>query len=231
VKNYLLVLFILFLASCQERPKTSVKVTGQMRNVMWLGDLEGKIATDSLNNTTAYGLGPIEYLKGEILLFEGQTFVSKVIDSLHHKVEQTTSSRAPFFVYSTASDLKEINIPQKVFTLKSTENLIDSLYSDYENPLLIRIDGLFDAITVHSVDLAEGSTVSSPDQAHEGLTKYDYKNISGSLIGFFSRKHKAVFTHHDSFFHAHFISDDRDILGHVDAIDFNSTEVTFKVSK
>ena len=60
--------------------------------------LEGKIATDSLNNNTAYGIGPIEYLKGEILLFEGQTYVSKVIDSLQHKVEQTTSSRAPFFV-------------------------------------------------------------------------------------------------------------------------------------
>ena len=202
-----------------------------MRNVMWLGDLKGKISTDSLNSNTAYGLGPIEYLKGEILLFEGQTYVSKVIDSLQHKVEQTTSSRAPFFVYSKASDLKEINITQEVFSLKSTENLIDSLYSDYELPLLIRIDGLFDVITVHSVNLAEGSTVSSPDQAHQGLTKYQYENVSGSLIGFFSRKHKAVFTHHDSFFHAHFISDDRDILGHVDAIDFNSTEVSFKVSK
>lgn len=202
-----------------------------MRNVMWLGDLEGKISTDSLNSNTAYGLGPIEYLKGEILLFEGQTYISKVIDSLQHKVEQTESSRAPFFVYSTASDLREINIPQDDFTLKSTENLIDSLYNDYENPLLIRIDGMFDAITVHSVNLAEGSTVSSPDQAHQGLTKYDYENVSGSLIGFFSRKHKAVFTHHDSFFHAHFISDQRNILGHVDAIDFNSNKVSLRVSK
>ena len=202
-----------------------------MRNVMWLGDLEGKISTDSLNSNTAYGLGPIEYLKGEILLFEGQTYISKVIDSLQHKVEQTESSRAPFFVYSTASDLREINIPQDDFTLKSTENLIDSLYNDYENPLLIRIDGMFDAITVHSVNLAEGSTVSSPDQAHQGLTKYDYENVSGSLIGFFSRKHKAVFTHHDGFFHAHFISDQRNILGHVDAIDFNSNKVSLRVSK
>ncbi|MAJ38191.1 MAG: alpha-acetolactate decarboxylase [Flavobacteriaceae bacterium] len=202
-----------------------------MRNVMWFGDLEGKIATDSLSSNTAYGLGPIEYLKGEILLFEGQTFESKVIDSLQHKVEQTASSRAPFFVYSTASDLREINIPKEVFTLKSTENLIDSLYKDYEHPLLIRIDGMIDAITVHSVSLAEGSKVSSPDQAHQGLTKYDYENVSGSLIGFFSRKHKAVFTHHDSFFHGHFISDDRDILGHVDAIDFNSNKVSFSVSK
>lgn len=84
-ENYLLLLFALFLISCQEQASTTVKVTGQMRNVMWFGDLEGK--------------------------------------------------------------------------------------------------------------------------------------------------HKAVFTHHDSFFHDHFISDDRDILGHVDAIDFNSNKVSLSVSK
>jgi len=45
---------------------------------MWKGDLKGKIATDSLNNKETYGLGPIEFLKGEIVVFEGQTYVSKV---------------------------------------------------------------------------------------------------------------------------------------------------------
>jgi len=63
------------------------------------------------------------------------------------------------------------------------------------------------------------------------LTQYDFKNISGSLIGFFSRNHKAVFTHHDSFFHAHFISDDLKVLGHIDETDFNSSKVTLNVSK
>ena len=40
---------------------------------MWKGDLKGKIATDSLNYKETYGLGPIEFLKGEIVVFEGQT--------------------------------------------------------------------------------------------------------------------------------------------------------------
>ncbi|MDA9760331.1 acetolactate decarboxylase, partial [Flavobacteriaceae bacterium] len=107
----------------------------------------------------------------------------------------------------------------------------NSLYKDYDQPLLIRIDGLFDNIKLHSVSLPEGKKVSSPDEAHQGLTQYDFKNISGSLIGFFSRNHKAVFTHHDSFFHAHFISDDRKVLGHIDEINFNASKVTLKVSK
>jgi acetolactate decarboxylase len=170
-------------------------------------------------------------LKGEIVVFEGQTFVSKVIDSVSHQTIKIPSVRAPFFVYSTNSDLKVIEFNRENFTLKELEEYINSVYKDYDQPLLLRIDGLFDNIKLHSVNLPEGKKVSSPDEAHQGLTQYDFKNISGSLIGFFSRNHKAVFTHHDSFFHAHFISDDRKVLGHIDETDFNSSKVTLKVSK
>ena len=202
-----------------------------MRDVMWKGDLKGKIATDSLNNKETYGLGPIEFLKGEIVVFEGQSYVSKVVDSISHKVSKVPSVSAPFFVYSSNSDLKIVKFNRKNYTLKELEEYVNLVYKDYDQPLLIRIDGIFENIKVHSVNLPEGKKVSSPDEAHQGLTQYDFKNISGSLIGFFSRHHKAVFTHHDSFFHAHFISEDREVLGHIDETDFNSSKVTLKVSK
>ena len=228
----LLILFSALFISCN-RPQqpSSIEVVGQMRDVMWKGDLSGKISTDSLSRPNAYGLGPIEYLKGEVLLFEGQTFISKVIDSVTHQVSQVNSIKAPFFVYSKESMLNTISVSPSELSLQSTEELIDSIYADYDYPLLVRIDGVFQDLTVHSVNLPEGSLVSSPDQAHEGLTKYDYKNISGSIIGFFSRNHKAIFTHHDSYFHAHFISDDRSLMGHLDSVSFNSKAATFKVSK
>jgi acetolactate decarboxylase len=232
LKNIIYIFSALLFASCAKSTNTSsIKVVGEMRDVMWKGDLKGKIATDSLNYKETYGLGPIEFLKGEIVVFEGKTFVSKVIDRVSHQVTNIPSVRAPFFVYSTYSDLKVVEFTLDNYSLKEIEEHIDSVYKNYDQPLLIRIDGLFDNIKVHSVNLPEGKKVSSPDEAHQGLTQYDFKNISGSLIGFFSRNHKAVFTHHDSFFHAHFISDDRKVLGHIDETDFNSSKVTLKVSK
>ena len=54
---------------------SSIKVVGQMRDVMWKGDLKVKFQQIRLNHSNAYGLGPIEYLKGEVLLFEGLTFI------------------------------------------------------------------------------------------------------------------------------------------------------------
>ena len=232
IKNIIYIFSVLLFASCTKSTNTSsIKVVGEMRDVMWKGDLKGKIATDSLNNKETYGLGPIEFLKGEIVVFEGQSYVSKVVDSISHKVSKVPSVSAPFFVYSSNSDLKIVKFNLKNYTLKELEEYVNLVYKDYDQPLLIRIDGIFENIKVHSVNLPEGKKVSSPDEAHQGLTQYDFKNISGSLIGFFSRHHKAVFTHHDSFFHAHFISEDREVLGHIDETDFNSSKVTLKVSK
>ena len=198
---------------------------------MWKGDLAGKISTDTINAPTAYGLGPIEYLQGEILLFEGQTFVSKVVDSASHEVKQIHATKAPFFVYSKRSELINISIPNGKLSLTTLEQLIDSMYVGYDKPLLVRIDGIFENVSIHSVNLPEGSVVSSPKDAHQGLINYDFENVKGALVGFFSRYHQSIFTHHDSYFHAHFISDDRAIMGHIDAAFFDSETITFRVSK
>ena len=232
LKNVIYIFSLLLFASCTKSTNTSsIKVVGEMRDVMWKGDLKAKIATDSLNSKGTYGLGPIEFLKGEIVVFEGQTFVSKVVDSISHEVNKVPSVGAPFFVYTTNSDLKVVEFTLENYSLKEIEEQIDSVYKNYDQPLLIRIDGVFNKMKLHSVNLPEGKQVSSPDEAHKGLTQYDFNHISGSLIGFFSRHHKAVFTHHDSFFHAHFISDDRQVLGHIDELNFNASKVTLKVSK
>ena len=87
------------------------------------------------------------------------------------------------------------------------------------------------AYSGHLIEMAQGLELKANDLVAVVGGDGSLKNISGSLIGFFSRHHKTVFTHHDSFFHAHFISEDREVLGHIDETDFNSSKVTLKVSK
>ena len=231
MKILLIFPFLSILTSCNySDQKSTVKVVGQMRDVMWKGDLKGKISTDSLSQYNAYGLGPVEGLTGEVLLFEGKTFISNVIDSISHEVTLKESINAPFFVYSNDSELKEISFPSQKLDLRSTEYLIDSLYSNYDKPLLIRIDGVFKNLSIHSVNLPPGSSVSSPNEAHKGLTKYNFNNLKGTIVGFFSRKHIAIFTHHDSFLHAHFISESYSIMGHLDSVTYDSEKVKVSVS-
>ncbi len=63
-----------------------------MRNVMLKGELAGKIQLDTISNQTGlYGIGPMEFLRGEILLLNGKSYVSKVLtDSTMEVLEMPT---------------------------------------------------------------------------------------------------------------------------------------------
>ena len=57
-----------------------VKIVGQMKDVMKKGKLFGNINLDTIENKEhLYGLGPIEYLTGEILIIDGKSYQSNVL--------------------------------------------------------------------------------------------------------------------------------------------------------
>lgn len=223
----LLLLFLI--ASNIMISQNEVVVTSKMSNVMWKGELSGKIDTESLTAENTYGIGPIEYLRGEILVFDGETFISYVNENEELQVEKK-QSKAPFFVHKVADQFKEFNTPNTVIDLKSLENFIDKKHKNLNTPFMFIVKGTWDTMDVHSVNLAEGKSVSNPREAHEGMKNFIYENIEGYIVGFFSRKHQTIFTHHDTFIHCHFISKDKSVMGHVDSFS-NSKKLNVKVSK
>lgn len=50
------------------------------------------------------------------------------------------------------------------------------------------------------------------------MSSFTRKKTSGTILGFFSKRHQGVYTHHDSFVHLHFLTDLKTETGHVDAI-------------
>ena len=73
-----------------------------------------------------------------------------------------------------------------------------------------------DKADIHIQNLPEGTPVSSPQEAHQGQTNYVLENRKVEIVGFFSKEHQGVFTHHDSFVHLHLITQDRRQMGHLD---------------
>ena len=73
---------------------------------------------------------------------------------------------------------------------------------------------------IHVVSLPPGSIVSSPDEAHRGQVNYVLEGNEVEILGFFSRRHKGIFTHHDSNVHVHLITRDKSMMGHVDKLEF-----------
>ena len=197
------------------------KITGAMRNVMWKGELAGLIQIDTISNKKGlYGLGPLEYLQGEILILDGITYVSKVKEIKSMEVFVTENVKAPFFGYDNIHEWKEISLSKQVKDLKSLEKFIDQYNKSNDLPFFFKLEGKIKDANIHIVNLPAGSVVKSPDDAHQGQVNYQLKDKLVTLIGFFSHKHKAVFTHHDTFMHIHLITQDKDMMGHLEEITF-----------
>ena len=198
-----------------------VMIVGEMRNVMHKGQLYGNINLDTIaNKTNLYGLGPVEYLSGEILIIDGKAYKSTVISDSTMKVEETYEIKAPFFGYANISKWAEQTLPDSIQTIQQLEQYLDKVTKSSPRPFMFKLSGTVEQATIHIVNLPQGSKVSSPDEAHKGQVNYKLENEQSDIIGFFSTEHKAIFTHHDTFLHMHLITTDRKKMGHLDEVLF-----------
>ncbi|NEM96248.1 alpha-acetolactate decarboxylase [Pontibacter sp. BT327] len=188
-----------------------------MRNVMWKGELQGTIALDTIEDKEhLYGLGPVEYLSGELLIVNGKSYKSTVVSEAEMRVEETFDVKAPFFVYANVPDWREQPLPDSIRTMSQLEAFLDQATKQARRPFAFRLEATVDSAQIHIVNLPKGTQVSSPDEAHQGMTNYSLENQEVEIVGFFSTEHKAVFTHHDTFLHMHLITKDKKQMGHLD---------------
>lgn len=196
-----------------------LKIAGAMKNVMWKGELDGIIQLDTIKEEAGlYGLGPLSYLRGELLIKDGKTYVSKVLTDSTMSVEATAEVSAPFFVYGYVQQWKTLELPPEVKTIKELEVFIDTQTQTAKRPFAFKLSGQVASANIHIQNLPEGTKVSSPKEAHQGQTNYKLENEEVEIIGFFSTAHQGIFTHHDSYLHMHLITADEQQMGHLDAV-------------
>jgi acetolactate decarboxylase len=224
---FIIVLMSFLSASAQQQPI----VVGAMKNVMWKGELTGLIQMDSLSKKGFYGMGPVDYLKGELMIWDGDVYQSSVVNANDMNVKKTSTARAPFFAYEFINEWEEIEIPEGIKSLKELELFLDKRFNQINIPFFFKLEGFVDSANIHIVNLPEGKVVRSPDDAHQGQINYPITKRNVSVLGFFSRNHKAIFTHHDTFIHTHLITQEKDMMGHLEDVSFSSKRVKLSVTK
>ncbi|HIA36005.1 MAG TPA: alpha-acetolactate decarboxylase [Flavobacteriales bacterium] len=232
---------VIILISCNsigKKPETIienqsiVQVVGAMKNVMWKGELAGTINLDTINDKNGlYGLGPVEYLTGELLIIDGKSYVSAVITDSTMAVKETYQVKAPFFVFANQTEWDVENLSSDIKTIKELEEFIDKKTLDFKRPFVFKLKGQVNNAEIHIQNLPKGTKVSSPEEAHQGQTNYSLENSDVEIVGFFSTEHKGVFTHHDSNVHMHLITTDRKKMGHLDKVLFGSGTVRLYLPK
>jgi acetolactate decarboxylase len=227
MKKFMILALVILMGACssadQKTTSTTtypdVRVAGAMRNVMWKGELGGIIHLDTIADKTGlYGLGPVSYLTGELLINNGKAYVSKVTSDSTMSVEQTFDVKAPFFVYGNVTDWKTIDLPPSVVDIPTLEAFIDAQTQTAKRPFVFKLKGTVDAATIHIQNLPKGTTVSSPKEAHQGQVNYQLEKEEVEIVGFFSTEHKGIFTHHDTYLHMHLMTADEQKMGHLDDV-------------
>lgn len=229
-KTTLLGLPILILMSytlAAQQTNNDVRIIGAMKNAMWKGEISGSISLDTITNKEhLYGLGSVEYLAGEIVIIDGKAYKSTVLTDTTMKVEETYNIKAPFFGYTNISKWSKQPLPDSIGTIQQLEQYLDQSTKSSPRPFMFKLAGTVEQATIHIVNLPKGSKVTSPEEAHKGLTNYHLTNEQSEIIGFFPTEHKAIFTHHDTYLHMHLISTDRKKMGHLEEVLFKKGTMT-----
>ncbi|MCB0734517.1 MAG: acetolactate decarboxylase [Flavobacteriales bacterium] len=225
-----LFLFLAVLVSCKPSPSTSdatntspeVHIAGAMKNVMWQGELAGVIRLDTIQDKAGlYGLGPESFLTGELLINDGKCYVSRVLSDSTMTVEERCDVSAPFFVYGNVTEWTEMTLPAEVKTTKDVEAFVEQHATHLTAPFAFKLTGEINSAVIHVQNLPANTSVSSPVEAHQGQTNYPIGKQEATIVGFFSKEHQGIFTHHDSFIHLHLITADARKMGHLDQLDIS----------
>ncbi len=203
-----------------------VHIAGAMKNVMWKGELNPIIHLDTIPDKKGlYGLGPLAGLRGEILIKDGQSFQSKVLSDSTMLVEETYNVGAPFFVYARQQIWSKKPLPRDIETIAVLERYIEGQMADFKEPFVFKLRGSINSALIHIQNLPPGTQVSSPQEAHQGQINYPLGREEVEIIGFFSKAHQGIFTHHDTNVHLHLITQDEQKMGHLDEVELGRMDL------
>ncbi len=207
--------------SCtDESTNVKVRYSGALRNVM-SGNIDATISLDTLSQKKHfYALGAIADLKGEIQIFDSQPHNSVVIDS-SISITDSYAIKAALLVYAEVETWNGLNIENVTTKVDLEKRIFETAKSNginVEEPFPFLLEGQVATLDWHVINWKEGDTVHNHKKHKESGLSGSIQQADVEIIGFYSTKHKAVFTHHTTNIHMHFKTDDNAIAGHVDEL-------------
>ena len=200
-----------------------VEWKGRLRDTH-AGDVSGKVALGELpRSPRLYAVGPVADLGGEITVVDGRLHLARVE---HGAVKTSTDyeGQASFLVWATVPAWRDaVRLGTTASSQADLEKLVEakarSAGMDPDSPFPFLLRGTVKKVDYHVLTPTEarGGHAASPGHADSALNL----TTSGervTIIGFYSRTHEGVFTHHGSYAHLHILLSNGD-SGHVDELE------------
>ncbi|MEC7754945.1 acetolactate decarboxylase [Roseivirga sp. UBA1976] len=214
-----IVIISLGFAACSQPLINDAEVYGNLRQIMQQNQLQARVKSNDLTiNENSYALGAMADLEGELMIYEGEVWSSV---AQHDSVLLTKPHHfeAALLVKSQVNNWEEVQISKPLSSMKELEQQLAQLIEERqatERIVPFRIEGEIAHMDWHVINAKE-ATGSGHDAYREAGFSGTTENQTVKILGFYSRNHEGIFTHHGSFLHMHFIKAD-EAMGHVDAL-------------
>ncbi|MGB0523987.1 MAG: acetolactate decarboxylase [Flammeovirgaceae bacterium] len=226
MKNLMLYLGLLGLISSCNQPQIEVKHIGELRQIMHKGKFEGRISLKDLPQENLYALGAVKALQGEILVLDGNPFVSRVVNG-NVQIDQHLATEATLLVYAQVPAWDTIVIQQVGDISQVVEQQLVIRKQHKATPFMVL--GKANSLHYHVInfDLEQGDI----QQHREGAFQETLENEAVRILGFYATDAQGIYTHHDSHVHMHVINQNGDKLGHVEAVNFDHQSIQLLLPK
>ena len=210
-----------------------VEFAGSQKNIFDTGKAEPTLTVANMSESAdSYGVGAVAGLDGEITVYRGKPYVTKVRGS-SFTVDHGTGHGSVFAVWTTQSKWREEILPESIKGYVDLQNFVKARATaagiDVSKPFPFLIGGEPAEVKWHiNVDLTEGKPIT-PDLFAKSKANYLAKNQAMDIVGFYSEAHPGVFisayapaikpdSGAKNAIHIHLVSRDGRLAGHVDDI-------------
>lgn len=204
---------------------------GSQKTIFETGKAEAKVPVSAMSGAPdVFGVAAVAGLDGEITVFEGKPYVTKVRGS-GYTMDNSPEHTATFAVWTRQTAWTEQPVPPAVKGYLDVQNFVKERAIvagiDVSKPFPFQLAGTPTEVKWHiNVDLTEGKHITNELFA-KSKASYVMKNEPMDIIGFYSEKHPGVFVSayapavpaesgHKNAMHIHLVTKDGKSAGHID---------------
>ena len=207
-----------------------VSYSGAQKNIFVSGKADGTVPLAQMSGTHgAYGVGAYEGLDGEVTVFEGKAYVTKVRDS-GFVMEEAPSGKAIFAAWTQHQRWVDVPVPRSVQNYLDLQRFIKAQAQaqgvDISTAFPFLMRGQAVELKWHiNVDRSQGAPIT-PELFARSKANYVMRNEGVDIVGFYSEQHPGVFISAfapaiqekdvKNAIHIHLVSQDQRSAGHID---------------
>ncbi len=198
----------------------AVNWVGSQRDVLQ-GDIDGHIDLRTLSRLEhLYAVGPAAGLRGEVSIFDSVPSISRVAGGVI-TTETEFNVNACFLVYAQVNEWRETPLAEAVTDEKALETRIVQialeLRIDVRRPFPFMIRATPEHGSFHILDKRDGLPHNS--ELHEkAKVRFTIAREPVEVIGFYSSRHRGIFTPANANVHMHIRTTDGRLSGHLETI-------------